>query len=358
MLENILSTLTPYLTIFGEEPWKQALIVIVAFFIAAWLLDFLINSIIRWVTSGTKNLLDDQIIRHLHRPLIWTLFLAGVVYAAHVFGVTPPVMGILKSVIASIIIMLWAGFALRISKLMLATSIVKADKNSLVRHETLPLFRNVSAILVVIAAVYLIFQAWGVNMTAWLASAGVIGIAVGFAAKDTLANLFSGVFIMADSPYKIGDYVVLDDTSRGKITHIGIRSTRMLTRDDVEITVPNSIMGNSKIINQSGGPHLKFRVRVQLDVAYGSDISKVERVLLEEATKDSLVCKYPAPRVRFRKFGGSGLGYELLFWIDEPELRGRALHQLNSSIYNAFIAEGIEIPFNKQDIYVKELPRR
>ncbi|MFT5274966.1 MAG: MscS family membrane protein [Cryomorphaceae bacterium] len=86
-------------------------------------------------------------------------------------------------------------------------------------------------------------------MTAWLASAGIIGIAVGFAAKDTLANLFSGVFILADSPYKLGDYVVLEDNSRGKVTQISLRSTRMLTRDDVEVTVPNSITGNTKIIN-------------------------------------------------------------------------------------------------------------
>jgi MscS family membrane protein len=82
-----------------------------------------------------------------------------------------------------------------------------------------------------------------------LASAGIIGIAVGFAAKDTLANLFSGVFILADSPYKLGDYVVLEDNSRGKVTQISLRSTRMLTRDDVEVTVPNSITGNTKIIN-------------------------------------------------------------------------------------------------------------
>ena len=91
-------------------------------------------------------------------------------------------------------------------------------------------------------------------MTAWLASAGVVGIAVGFAAKDTLANLFSGVFILADAPYKIGDYIVLDATGmRGKVTQIGLRSTRLITRDDVEVTIPNSIMGNSQVINQSGG---------------------------------------------------------------------------------------------------------
>ena len=83
---------------------------------------------------------------------------------------------------------------------------------------------------------YMVLQVWSVDVTGWLASAGIVGIAVGFAAKDTLANLFSGVFILADRPYKLGDYVNLSSGERGKVTHIGIRSTRLLTRDDIEIT--------------------------------------------------------------------------------------------------------------------------
>ena len=147
-------------------------------------------------------------------------------------------------------------------------------------------------------------------MTAWLASAGIIGIAIGFAAKDTLANLFSGVFIMADAPYKIGDFVVLDSGERGEITHIGIRSTRLKTRDDIEVTVPNSVMGNTKIINESGGPHEKFRIRVAVGVAYGSDIDKVREVLMGVALNDEAVCADPEPRVRLRNFGPSSLDFE------------------------------------------------
>ncbi|OQW99996.1 MAG: hypothetical protein BWK74_00755 [Desulfobacteraceae bacterium A6] len=96
------------------------------------------------------------------------------------------------------------------------------------------------------------------DLTAWVASAGIIGLALSFAAKDTLANLFSGVFILADAPYKIGDFIVLDSGERGEVTNIGIRSTRLLTRSDIEITVPNSIMGNTRIINEAGGRHQKF----------------------------------------------------------------------------------------------------
>ncbi len=166
------------------------------------------------------------------------------------------------------------------------------------------------------------------------------------------------MFILADGPYKIGDFVVLDTGERGEVTHIGMRSTRLLTRDDVEITVPNSIMGNTTIVNESGGPHEKFRIRVQVSVAYGADIDEVREALLSVAAREESVCDEPEPRVRFRRFGASGLDFELLCWINEPVLSGRVVDILNSSVYKLFQASGIEIPYAKQDIYVKEMPLR
>ena len=195
-------------------------------------------------------------------------------------------------------------------------------------------------------------------MTAWLASAGIVGIAVGFAAKDTLANLFSGVLILADAPYKIGDYVVLDTGERGMVTHIGIRSTRMLTRDDVELTIPNSIMGNTKIINESGGPYKKFRIRVNVGVAYGSDIDQVKQLLFDVALNETSVCPDPEPRVRFRNFGNSSLDLDLLCWVEDPSLRGKVTDTLLTTIYKEFNKQGIEIPYTKQDLYIKELPEK
>ena len=140
------------------------------------------------------------------------------------------------------------------------------------------------------------------------------------------------------------------------MTHIGIRSTRLLTRDDVEVTIPNSIMGNTKIINESGGPHKKYRIRVKVSAAYGVDTEQVRKVLMDVATQQPGICQEPEPRVRFRELGDSGLHFELLCWIDEPVLRGRALDAMNEAVYKKFIEEGIEIPYNKQDIYIKDLP--
>ena len=171
---------------------------------------------------------------------------------------------------------------------------------------------NRDKIIIIGAGIYFLFIAWQTDPTAWLASAGIIGLALSFAAKDSLANLFAGAFILADAPYKLGDFIILDSGERGKVTAIGLRSTRMLTRDDVEITIPNAVMGNTKITNESGGPYEKERIRIRVGVAYGTDVDRVEELLLNIALSHEEIVNMPEPRVRFRAFGESSLNLELL----------------------------------------------
>ncbi len=95
---------------------------------------------------------------------------------------------------------------------------------------------------------------------------------------------------------------------------------------------------------------------IESSVAYGADIDEVREALLSVAAREESVCDEPEPRVRFRRFGASGLDFELLCWINEPVLSGRVIDILNSSVYRLFQTSGIEIPYAKQDIYVKELP--
>ena len=129
-----------------------------------------------------------------------------------------------------------------------------------------------------------------------------------------------------------------------------------MTREDVEVTIPNSVMGNTQITNESGGPHEKYRCRVPIGVAYGSDIDKVRSILMEIALAEEQVCRDPEPRVRFRVFGASSLDFDLLVWINKPVLRGRVVDILNCEIYKQFNKQNIEIPYSKQDIYIKEFP--
>ena len=267
-------------------------------------------------------------------------------------GITSSMLKIL----ASMVIIVWINALLPSIRLVLGSLGKLQDRFNIIEERTIPLFNIISSIVLLGLGLYALLIVWGINPAAWLASAGVIGIAVGFAAKDTLANLFSGVFIVADAPYKLGDYVNLDTGERGMVTHVGLRSTRLLTRDDVEITIPNAIIANAKIINESGGPSAKHRIRIKVGVAYGSDLDRVVEVLKQVALDHQQVCQSPDPRVRMRAFGNSSLDFELLCWIDEPAQRGLVSHELFMEIYKSLNREQIEIPYPKQDIYIKELP--
>jgi len=160
--------------------------------------------------------------------------------------------------------------------------------------------------------------------------------------------------IIADTPYKLGDYIVLDSKERGEVTKVGIRSTRLLTRDDVEIIIPNSVIANSKIVNESGGRWLKYRIRIKVGVAYGSDLKKVVKLLEDVAKEHRLVCRDPIPRVRMRGFGDSSLDFELLCWIERPVQRGLITHELYMAVYDAMNRHNIEIPFPQRDLWVRK----
>lgn len=357
MLSEAQNWLQPYLSLIGDNLWLQALAVVIASLLLAWIFDRFISAFLRHVVGRTRFKFDDLLIEHLHSPIYISVILIGAAIAIHLLQVAEPYDFILFSILETVAYVVWMIFAFRVTRSLLR-AIAQSEQHVTVLHpQTLPLFENLAVILIFVLSVYIIFSAWNIDMTAWLASAGIVGIAVGFAAKDTLANLFSGVFILADAPYKIGDYVVLDTGERGEITHIGIRSTRLKTRDDVEVTVPNAIMGNTKIFNESGGPEEKTRIRIAVGVAYGSDIDQVGEILMAIALQDEQVCEDPEPRVRFRQFGASSLDFELLCWIEKPEFRGRVIDELNSKIYKRFIESGVEIPYSKQDLYIKEIPR-
>ena len=358
ILGNLQASLKPYLGYFGENSWVQAIVIIVASLIIAWIFNGVIITTLKKIAHRTSFQIDDHLINLLHKPIQISIILLGLALATQLMQFNTATTAIIFSILKTIGFVIWTLLSLKVARSVLR-HVAQNERHVTVLHpQTLPLFLNLANIVIVVFAIYIIFSAWNVDMTAWLASAGIVGIAVGFAAKDTLANLFSGVFILADAPYKIGDFVVLDTGERGEVTHIGIRSTRILTRDDVEITIPNSVMGNTKVINETGGPEPKYRIRIAVGVAYGSDIDKVREVLMNIALTHDAVCEDPEPRVRFRVFGASSLDFELLCWIEEPVLRGRVIDALNCEIYKRFIEENIEIPYSKHDLYIKEMPNR
>jgi len=321
-------------------PALQALQIFVAFLILAALLDRLITGIVSRIVARTETDLDDQVVAILHRPVFISVALLGLVLAVYELDLGSGLLLTTTSMVKTVLIVIWLVFGLRFSSLMLRGMKERSDGSDFIQPTTEPLVRNAVAVLLFLAGAYGIMLAWGIEVTGLVASAGIVGLALSFAAQDTLGNLFAGVAILADRPYTIGDYIILDSSERGEVTHIGLRSTRL----------------GGKIVNEASGVPDRYRIRVGVGAAYGSDIDEVIEVLLKVGTDHAEVIMTPEPRVRFRKFGESSLDFELLCWIERPADRGRVVHELNCAVYHGFAEAGISIPFPQRDLYIKEMP--
>lgn len=346
---------------FLDRPLVEPTLIVLASVVLAYLLEAVIRRTLVVLASRTTTNLDDHIIEALRRPIFLSVIFVGLGFAADAFGLEDGSRFAVMAGLKTIAVLVWTSAVMRVGSLLIITVGSKRRGTSVLQPRTIPIFDMVMKIMVLGAAVYFVFLAWHVDLTAWLASAGILGIALGFAAKDTLGNLFSGLSILADGSYKLGDWIVISGGGprselRGMVTHIGIRSTRIVTRDDVEVTVPNAMIANAQLINEMGGPHVKQRVGIPVDVAYGTDVTLVRRVMLECAAAEPLAEKTPAPNVQLRRFGSSGLAFELLVWLEEASARDALVDRLNEAVYRAFAANGIEIPYNKQDLYIKALP--
>ncbi|MBT8087559.1 MAG: mechanosensitive ion channel family protein [Gammaproteobacteria bacterium] len=339
----------------GPNLYLQAAIIAALFIVVGKVADWIISGLLGRLARRSTNDFDDQFIRLVHRPIFLSFVLLGLGLATRRLALPESAEFVTIGALKTIAIFVWYQAIAGLMNLAVRVIGRKQDVK-LVQTGMLSLVHNTLKVLAVAITGYFLFLAWKIDVTAWLASAGILGLALSFAAKDTLSNLFSGVSIMMDAPYKTGDFIVLDTGERGVVTDIGLRSTRLLTRDDIEITIPNGIIGNSKIVNEAGGPSEHHRIRVAVGTAYGSDIDHVIETLEKVAAVNADVLDNPAPRVRFRRFGESSLDFELLGWIAMPIDRGRVTHELHCAVYKAFLANNVEIPFPQRDLHVRSMP--
>ncbi len=310
----------------------QAAAIAILSILIAKIADLIVSRLLlRWVRK-TENDFVNRIVHIVHRPLFLYVLSGGLAAAANLLSLEGWTRTVSYGILGTIAVIAGLGLAIRVNGLTLEVLSQNQDRFRYPGQRTLPLFRNVNNVLLLGVAAYIIFPVWHLDVSAWLAAAGILGIALGLGARDSVANFFAGVLIRADAPYRVGDFIVLDSDERGQVQHIGLRSTRLLTRDDIEITIRNGIMGNTKVINETGGPHAKERIRIRVACAYGTEIDHVKQTLFEFAIGRPDVCDDPEPRARFRAFGASGLDPELLAWIDEPVRRGRVTDALNAEV--------------------------
>ena len=330
----------------------ERLIIVLVYALLAKVLDLVLMRALRGIARRTKMHFDDYLLDFFHTPFLTTVALLGVLHACTVEPQLPEIYGIIIPGLSKsfILVVWWWAFSSSLSNTSLEEAIrVVGGKH--IDPDIFLLFKNVSRILLLFFTILWILLIWKVNLSPLFASAGIIGIAIALAAKDTLANFFGGISVFMDRAYKVGEYIILDTGERGEVVEVGIRSTKIQTRDDVLITIPNSLMANSRIINESA-PQPRFRIRLDIGVAYGSDLDQIEELLLQVADENNQVVKQPAPRVRLRYFGDSAVNFQLLLWIRDPREKGRQTHLLLKEVYKSFYANDISIPFPQREVRV------
>ena len=351
MVTPVLDPLLEYLVGYGVL--ERSLLVVTVSLLAAFVLEFVVLKLARNVVNRTGTKFDNVVIEEVRWPLIVTATLGGVwlltvssTDAATVVVDDQQLEAFFAKPVAVLIILIWA-YALNN---IVNRAVDLVDKTG--KYDFAPIFSNVWTLVVMAGAGVLALSVYDIAITPLLGAAGIAGIAVGFAAKDTVANFFGGLALYFDDTYKIGDYVVLDTGDKGTVVRVGIRSTTLLTRDEVMVTVPNAKLNSASITNESA-PQRRRRIRVPIGVAYGTDLDAFEELAVQVALDESLTLDSPRPRMRFREFGDSALNYELLCWVNTPVKRAKAIHRLNKALYEALNDANIAIPFPQRDVTVR-----
>jgi small conductance mechanosensitive channel len=193
----------------------------------------------------------------------------------------------------------------------------------------------------------------GIPIVAMLTGVSIIGLAVGFAAQETLANFIAGIVIFWDRPFKLGDWVEIDGTF-GQVQRITFRSTRLLNLDGETIVFPNTHMLANKVANHS--THPINRVSIRIGIAYKSSIDEARSTLLGLISSDSRICAEPPPQVVVNECGDSSVDLLFRFWIRDEAIERSIRYEYLEKAKKAFDAQGIEIPFPHVQLFVENTP--
>ena len=199
---------------------------------------------------------------------------------------------------------------------------------------------------------YVAFQAVGLDLSSLAIVAASVGVGVGFGLQNIINNFVSGIIILAERPISIGDRIDVAGVA-GRVTKIQLRSTTVVTNDNITMIVPNADFISNTVTNWSHGDP-KVRIRVPIGVAYGSDLKLLQRLLLEAAEEHPKALRDPSPVVLFTEFGDSSLNFELGVWTQE--MTATPIHftsQMNFIIEQKLRENDIEIPFPQRDLHVR-----
>jgi len=336
-----------------------ALILIVGSVILATLVVLILKITLSIVSRKTKTDFDDHLMRAIPEPIFRIIVLGGIFLALQDVELAGPLNDIAIKIIVSIIYLILLFFALKIVNIFVqygVKEITRRTKSS-IDDEIVPIAHKTINVVIWALGIMLILGAWEIDIAPILAGLGIAGLALSFAVKDSLANIFGGISLILDKALKVGDKVELDSGEVGVIHDVGLRSTRLRTYDNEIIVIPNSILANAKIKNYVQ-PDTKLRVVVPFGVEYGTKPEKVIK-LIESTTKKKIkdIMKEPAPQVLFTEMADSSLNFKLLFWVDNYGNAFSKKLEATDMVYNELNKAKIGIPFPSTSVYIEKMKK-
>jgi small-conductance mechanosensitive channel len=234
---------------------------------------------------------------------------------------------------------------------------IAAKTETAVDDVILDLSKKFAGVIIYVTGIILALDVLGLNIMPFVAGAGVAGIAIGFAAKDTLSNLIAGILLIIDRPFEVGDRIEVwaapaNSATWGDVIEIGLRATKIRTTDNIVIVIPNNEIMTRDIINYTTITK-EIRVRIPIGIAYDADIKKAKELISNVALEMDWVMPEPAPKIVVRNFGDSSVDLEVRVWISEPRRRIDTISHITDRVKDVFEEGGIEIPYPKRDIYIK-----
>jgi MscS family membrane protein len=343
---------------FFENPYLRFISIIIFFYIVSKVLQIIILGNIKRFTKKTKSNMDDLIIKAIRKPLINTLTLIGAKVALTVLPFSEKILVTLQHILNSLIMLVIIIFAVKLTNIIINVWGKKwaSKTDSSLDDELLPLMHKAANVVLIIIGIFFILGEWSIDVTGLLAGVGIAGLALGFAVKDSLSNIFGGISLILDKAIKVGDVVKLEDTRMGTVLDVGLRSTKVKTFSNELLIVPNGQMANSVIQNYKA-PDLSVRIEVLFGVEYGSDPDKVKMVVQNSLSSIKKVIKNnPAKpiQVLFLNMGDSALEFSARFWVDDLKDKMSTKEEAVSKIYKDLTKTRIGIPFPTRTVYMKK----
>ena len=313
------------------------------------------TNIIRKLTSKTKSRLDDLLIDSLERPVIFLLFTAGFWWGSTFLTLGEKAAGVFSNITTILITINVAWFLMNILDAIIVNYLqpVASRSKSDLDDALLPIVRKALKIIIVVITIILIIDNFGYDVTSLVAGLGIGGIALALAAQDMLKNLFGGVSVITDKPFKLGDRIRLDEKNDGFVREIGIRTTRIETLDGTMVVIPNSKIADTILENISKEQARK--VKITLGVTYDTTNKKMEQAkrIIEDVIRENEDTKDES-LVSFFNFGDSALEILVIYWIRNFDNILGARDHVNMEIKKRFEKARIEFAYPTQTVFVKK----